>query len=96
MQFLRGQDKRGTPRLEIKYYDVDANVLTEYFYLNSPEDQRAFYWNFIRLHNRLPERALEIRSPDEAIQNQQKFRQPMFVIARKQKYFWNVREKIFE
>jgi DNA repair protein RadD len=96
MSFESGHDKKGTPRLEIRYYDVDANVLTEFFYLNSPEDRRAFYWNFIRMHNRLPEQPLEVKNPDQAVQLQNKFRRPMFVIARKHKYFWNVREKIFE
>ena len=32
----------------------------------------------------------------EAIDAQKKFRTPMYIIARKQKYFWEVREKVFE
>jgi DNA repair protein RadD len=96
MSFEAGRDKKGTPRLEIRYYDVDANALTEFFYLNSPEERRAFYWNFIRMHNRLPERQIEVKGPQDVVVQKEKFRQPMFVIARKHKYFWNVREKIFE
>lgn len=96
MTFEKGRDKKGTPRLEIRYYDVDANMLTEFFYLNSPEERRAFYWNFTRMHNRLPERPIEVKSPDEVVEMKERFRRPMFVIARKHKYFWNVREKIFE
>lgn len=96
MAYQQGQDKRGNPRLEIRYYDADAEVLTEYFYLNTFEDCRAFYFNFVRMHNRLPEQKLTIKNVEDVLANQTRFRQPMFVIARKQKYFWSIKEKIFE
>ncbi|MNL10727.1 hypothetical protein D3C87_1315350 [compost metagenome] len=96
MTFQKGFDKKGNERLEVRYYDVDAKFLTEYFYLNSVEDGRAFYFNFIRMHNRLPEKKVFVKNVDEALKEKPKFRQPMFVIARKQKYFWSIREKIFE
>jgi DNA repair protein RadD len=96
MHFKKDQDKKGHPRLEVHYYDADANVLKEFFYLNSSDSKAAFYYNFIRMHNRLPGQKLEIKSIDEAIQKQTQFRQPVFIIARKQKYFWNIREKIFD
>ncbi len=95
MMFEKSRDKKGNERLEIQYYDVDANVLKEYFYLDSVEGRRAFYFNFARLHNRLPERKLDISSIEDAISRYSAFRMPMFVIARKQKYFWSIREKIF-
>jgi DNA repair protein RadD len=94
--FEKTHDKGGRDRLEIRYYDADANKLTEYFYLNSHESQKAFYFNFVRMHNRRPEIRLEFKSVDEVLRSVQKFRMPAFVIARKQKHFWNVREKIFE
>ena len=96
MDFKHGQDKKGNSRLEVKYYDADAQALTEYFYLNSKEDSRAFYFNFVRMHSRLPEQKLNIQNVDEAVQSKSLFRQPMFVIARKQKHFWSIKEKIFE
>jgi DNA repair protein RadD len=95
MTFVKGQDKKGSERLEVHYYDADANVLKEYFYLNSTESRRAFFFNFIRMHNRLPGTRLEVQDIDEAFANHSKFRVPMFVIARKQKYYWTIREKIF-
>jgi len=95
MSYANTQDKKGQERLEVHYYDADANVLKEYFYINSPESRRAFYFNFTRLHTRMPERELILSSPDDVVQNQNKFRVPAFVIARKAKYFWNIREKIF-
>jgi DNA repair protein RadD len=96
MIFQKTEDKKGNPRLEIGYYDHDANVLKEYFYLNSTENKRAFYFNFIRMHNRIPGEKIEVSSVDDVIKWQNKFRRPLFVIARKQKFFWNIREKIFE
>lgn len=95
MTFTKGFDKKGNERLEVKYYDYDAKALTEYFYLNSSEDIRAFYFNFTRMHNRRPEQKLFINNVQDVINQQQKFRQPLFVIARKQKHFWAIREKIF-
>lgn len=96
MELAKSHDKKGNERLEIRYYDADANVLKEYFYLDSTEKRRAFYFNFTRMHNRVPERTIDVRSVDDVITNGTKFRLPMFVIARKQKYFWSVREKIFD
>ncbi|MFZ3229807.1 MAG: DEAD/DEAH box helicase [Pseudobdellovibrio sp.] len=96
MLFKEGLDKKNNRRLEVRYYDVDAEVLTEYFYLNSSEDCRVFYFNFVRMHNKLPEQSLVIRNSADVMQNILRFRKPMFVIARKQKYFWAVKEKIFE
>lgn len=96
MVFHETHDKKGTLRLEVHYYDVDAKVLKEYFYLNTPEDARAFYFNFTRMHNRRPEQRLSIQSTADVLRLQGKFRQPLFVIARKQKHFWSIREKIFE
>ncbi len=96
MQFIKSQDKKGQDRLEIKYFDFDANVLKEYFYLNSRESLTAFQFNFVRMHNRRPEQKIQILSVDDAILKKDLFRQPLFVIARKQKFFWAIREKIFE
>lgn len=95
MAFKKSRDKKGNDRLEVHYYDADANVLKEFFYINSTESRRAFYFNFTRMHNRLPEQKIDIQTPEEAIQIQNRFRVPMFIIARKDGYFWAIREKIF-
>lgn len=96
MQYHESVDKRGVDRLEIHYYDVDAQVLREYYYLNTPEECKAFYFNFVRMHNRLPERKLFVNSCQDVLSQKDKFRQPLYVIARKKKHFWVIREKIFE
>lgn len=88
-------DKTGRERLEIRYYDVDSQYLSEVFFFNSGTDAKVFHYNFARMHNKLPERPLDIQSIEDALESQNKFRLPMFVIARKQKEYWRIREKIF-
>ncbi|HMO17588.1 MAG TPA: DEAD/DEAH box helicase [Oligoflexia bacterium] len=95
MTFEKKVDKSGRERLEVRYYDLDAQHLSEVFYFETRNDEKVFYYNFIRMHNRLPERSFEVKSIDEAISMKDRFRMPLYVIARKQKHFWRVREKIF-
>jgi DNA repair protein RadD len=95
MTFEKKTDDQNRERLEIRYYDLDAQYLSEIFYLNNQNEAKSFYYNFTRMHNRLPERQLEITTVDEAIANSKKFRLPMFIVARKHKQFWKIREKLF-
>ena len=95
MIFSRGFDKKKRLRLEIAYYDVDANVLKEFYYLESQSQIKAFYYNFARMHHRMPGQAIHIHSVDDAIAQQQIFRMPHFIIARKKSYYWQIRDKIF-
>lgn len=95
MTFEKKVDDKQQERLEVRYYDFDAQYLSEIFYINNENEAKAFYYNFIRMHHRLPEQKLEIRSVDEAISQQHRFRMPLFVVARKQKNFWKIREKVF-
>ena len=95
MTFTEGRDKKGNPRLEVCYYDSDAESLKEYFYLDSHENRRAFYFNFTRMHNRVPESEIIVTNVSDVLKIQARFRMPMFVIARKKAYFWEVREKVF-
>jgi DNA repair protein RadD len=96
MDFAQTRDKKGNDRLEVRYFDADANVLKEYFYLDSRESRSAFFFNFVRFHNRVPESKIEVSNIGDVIEAALRFRIPMFVIARKEKYFWAVREKIFD
>lgn len=95
MTFERKTDKKGNERLEVRYYDLNAQSLSEVYFFNTPQDSKVFYYNFLRMHNRLPERRLEITSIDDAIAQQDFFRLPLFVIARKQEKYWKIREKMF-
>jgi DNA repair protein RadD len=88
-------DQNGRERLEVRYYDLDAQHLSEIFFFENFNDSKVFFYNFTRMHNRLPEIPLQISSIEQAIIHKNRFRIPMFIIARKQKHFWKIREKIF-
>lgn len=96
MSLEKSFDKKGNERLEIRYYDADANVLKEYYYFDSHEGRQTFFFNFLRMHQRHPGVKPDYRRVEDVLTERQKFRTPLYVIARKQKHFWKVREKIFE
>jgi DNA repair protein RadD len=94
-EMLERVDKNGNPYLQVKYYDYDANHLTEMHYLNNQTSVKKFNINFLRSHMRKPELKLNIRSVGEVVDMQPLLRMPAFVIARKQGKFWKITEKIF-
>jgi DNA repair protein RadD len=95
MTFEKSYDKSGNERLEVRYYDFDAEFLAEYHYFTKENDSKAFYYNFTRMHNKMPESKISINNLDDVIKYQERFRMPLYVIARKKKYFWKIREKLF-
>ncbi|MGB0370204.1 MAG: DEAD/DEAH box helicase [Opitutales bacterium] len=95
IEMLERTDKRGTPYLQVKYYDYDAQFVSEMHYLNNPTSLKKFRVNFLRSHLRRPETKLNIRRVEDVINIQSQLRMPAFVIARKQGNFWKVTEKIF-
>lgn len=88
-------DKNGNPFLEVRYYDYDAQFLSEYHYLNNQNSIKKFNINFLRSHMKTPELKLDINSVGEIIKIQKYLRMPSFIIARKQGKFWKITEKIF-
>lgn len=88
-------DKNKNPYLEIRYYDYDAQYVSEVHFFNSSSSLKKFNINFLRSHLKRPELAVAIRSPQDLIRNQGLFRLPSFVIARKQDKFWKITEKVF-
>jgi DNA repair protein RadD len=88
-------DKNGNSFLEIKYYDYDAQHLSEIHYLNNETSLKKFNINFLRSHLKRPEMTLDIEEVSEVVEAQKYFRMPAFVIARKQGKFWKITEKIF-
>lgn len=88
-------DKKGNSFLEVKYYDLDAQYLSEVHYLNNQTAQKKFDINFLRSHMRRPELGIQMRSVEDVMRYQALFRMPSFVIARKQGKFWKITEKIF-
>ncbi len=95
IEMLERFDKNGTPYLQVKYYDYDANFLAEMHYLNNQTSLKKFNINFLRSHMRKPELKLNISSVSEVVHIQSQLRMPAFVIARKQGKFWKITEKIF-
>lgn len=96
MYLKSGLDKKKQERLEIQYYDANGESLKEYFYFNRPDSHKAFYYNFLRMHLKCPEKALFIKNPDEVLKHQDKIKKPLFIVARKKEKFWVIREKVFD
>lgn len=88
-------DKNSNSYLEIKYYDNDAQYLSEVFFFNNPTAIKKFNINFLRSHLKRPELKLEINHPKDVIKARNQLRMPEFVIARKQDKFWKITEKVF-
>ena len=88
-------DKRGTPFLDIKYFDCDGKYLSEIHYLNSSVNFKKFNINFLRSHMKRPELSQHFSNVGEVIKYQKLLRVPKFIIARKQDKFWKITEKIF-
>lgn len=95
MTFEKSIDKKGNQRLEISYYDFDANALKEYYYLDNNSQTKSFYYKFTKMHSKLPGTKIIIKTIDDVISKQELFRMPQIVLARKKKFFWEIREKIF-
>ena len=89
------QDKRGNTYLDVRYYDLDGEYLSEIHYLNNVTALKKFNINFLRSHLRRPELRPEVRTVEDVLQMQSQLRMPSFVIARKQGKFWRITEKIF-
>lgn len=88
-------DKNGNFYLEVRYYDYDAQYVSEAHFFNHSTSINRFNINFLRSHLKRPEIVLNIKNPQDVIRNQKIFRMPAFVIARKQDRFWKITEKIF-
>jgi DNA repair protein RadD len=95
IEMLERVDKKGTPYLQVKYYDYDAQFVAEMYYLNNATSLKKFAINFLRSHMRKPELKLNISSVSDAVKIRSQLRMPSFVIARKQGKFWKITEKIF-
>jgi DNA repair protein RadD len=93
--FEERKDKKGNPYLEIRYYDYDAQYISEAHFFGNPSSVKKFNINFLRSHLKRPELASEFKNPLDVVRYQSLFRLPAFVIARKQDKFWKVTEKVF-
>lgn len=95
VEILERTDKNENPLLEVKYFDLDGQYLSEFHYLNNPVAVQKFNINFLRSHLRRPELSDAITTATQVVKYQKIFRMPAFVIARMQGKFWKITEKIF-
>lgn len=93
--FEERKDKNSNSYLEIRYYDFDAEYVSEAHFFSNPTSIKKFNINFLRSHLKRPELAVEFETPLDVIKYQRLFRLPSFVIARKQDKFWKITEKVF-
>ena len=93
--FDERKDKNGNPYLDVRYYDVDGQYVSEAHFFSNPTSVKKFNINFLRSHLRKPELAVDLDNPKDVIKYQKLLRLPSFVIARKQEKFWKITEKIF-
>lgn len=95
LQLEMKASKNGTPYLEVAYYDFDGQKLSEFHFLNSASDFKKLQINFLRFHLKRPEEWQEWKNPDVLLSQQSNLRLPFYLIARKNKKFWQITEKIF-
>jgi DNA repair protein RadD len=95
MYFDKSYDKNNKEKLEVRYYDLDGEFLKEEFLLDDKSSKKAFYYNFIRPHIKNPGPYFDVVSVDQVIHCRRLFRLPEYVIARKVKKYWKIREKLF-
>jgi DNA repair protein RadD len=96
MTFERDTDKQGNSRLEVRYYDLDGEYLSEYFYFDSYSRRQGFYYNFVRSHIRNAGATFDVQSLEQVYLCIKLFAKPRFIVARKVHTFWKIREKIFD
>ncbi len=101
MSFEAATSKAGNRMVTVTYHDEDGAELKEYWPLANKTDWRRFDRNFCHQHFNAPgvsiTERIETLDINRLIALQtQLFRHPDFVIARKQKQFWQIKEKIFD
>jgi len=90
-----GGDEHGE-WLKVRYFDEEATEVSERFRLKSPAQRTAFEQLFLRPHQRAPGVPLAWSSAADIVALQPLLRHPDFVVARRQRQFWQVREKVFD
>ncbi|WP_253449214.1 DEAD/DEAH box helicase [Halomonas sp. Y3] len=96
MQLEATVNGRGLPRLKVTYHDEEGVTLSEWFALETPAQRGAFAAAFLRQHLRAPGVPFRPTTPDEVVAEQRRLRHPDFVVGRKVRRHWQVREKLFD
>ncbi|MGH1373416.1 MAG: DEAD/DEAH box helicase [Cellvibrionaceae bacterium] len=88
--------KNDSQRLTITYHDEDGGELKDYFHLSTQAQKTAFSHNFVKQHQRISGENYQPSSVEDAIRNEHRYRHPDFVIARREKRYWTIRDRIFD
>lgn len=96
MEMSADKDVQGKQRIKITYHDEDGAEINEFFRLDTPSQQGAFYHHFGKhaLINRAE--SFKASTVDNVIHSRKKFRKPDFVIAQKEKHYWKIIDKLFD
>ncbi|WP_312042523.1 DEAD/DEAH box helicase family protein [Erwinia sp.] len=95
MVLEKGRDEKGE-WLKARYFDEEATEVSERFRLSTPAQRKAFEQLFMRPHQRAPGVPLGWENAADIVAMQPLLRHPDFVVARKQRNFWQIREKVFD
>lgn len=95
MVLENGRDDKGE-WLKARYFDEEATEVSERFRLSTPAQRKAFEQLFMRPHQRAPGVPLGWENAADIVAMQPLLRHPDFVVARKQRHFWQIREKVFD
>lgn len=95
MRIDASQDAKGEI-LNITYFDEDGAEVCERFRLASTAQRKLFSYRFLRLHDRAPGIPLQWLNANDIIKLQARWRYPDFVVAHKQKHYWQIRHKVFD
>ena len=93
-------EKEGKERLEIAYHDEDGAELKEYFYLDTAK-QRYACWHYLlkphrQLQGQFPKADIDRLTAQYILEREAQLRAPDFVIARQEKRFSRIIEKLFD
>lgn len=97
---LQQTEKDGKNRLEVLYHDEDGAELKEHYYFETSKQRFACWHYFLkphrRLHEHFPKADIDKLSPEYIVEREIQLRAPDFVIARQEKSFSRVIEKLFD
>lgn len=91
-----GKNQFNQPQLTITYITNEALKLTETWQLSTKAQKKAFLQKFINPHLIDRHRPFTATAPSKIIAEQHRLRSPQVIIARKQGYFWKIRDKLFD
>ncbi|MDQ2189555.1 MULTISPECIES: DEAD/DEAH box helicase [unclassified Vibrio] len=90
------KDASGKAQLRVTYRGENDAQVHEFWPLTTKKQKQVFHDQFVRPHLADKHRPFDQSSPSKVVAHQHRFRPPQFVIARKVRRFWKMRDKIFE